>query len=156
MPRTFTFTEVKGLRKTLRMLPKAAQAELRDASVAIADDVSAEAAGRARSLVGVAGLVASSLKARRDRVPKIVMGGSKRLPADGRSRSGSRQTVGDVIWGAEFGSDRFRQFRPWRGNKGNAGYFLWPTVRDQSDEIIDRYGEALMDAVDKAARRYDG
>jgi len=28
------------------------------------------------------------------------------------------------------------------------GYFLWPTVRDRSDEMQDRYSEALMDALE--------
>jgi hypothetical protein len=39
-----------------------------------------------------------------------------------------------VPWalGHEFGSLQGpgrRQFPPWRGNKGGAGYFLWPTIR---------------------------
>src|SRR5512147_1301244 len=44
--------------------------------------------------------------------------------------------VGSVLFGgkpwdfgAEFGSKRYKQFLPWRGNDDGAGYFLWPTVR---------------------------
>jgi hypothetical protein len=31
------------------------------------------------------------------------------------------------------------QFGPWRGNKGDAGYFVWPTIRNKNAEIIERY-----------------
>lgn len=155
MARTFTFNHVAGVREALRSLPKEASVTLRDASVDIAEDVAAKAEDRARALGGVAKYV--PVKARRDRIPKVVMGGTTRLPArDGRPRRGSRQTVGDVMWGAEFGSDRFRQFSPWGGNGETAGYFLWPTIRDESDGIMERYGDALMEAVDKAASRNDG
>lgn len=157
MTRTYTYSSIAGLRRTLRALPKEAQARLRDASQAIASDVAASASRRALSVGGVARYVAPTIRASRDRVPKVVMGGTRRLPSRGdRPRRGGRQTVGDVIWGAEFGSDRFRQFSPWRGNDRGAGYFLWPTVRGEAPEIMDRYGEALMDAVDKAAARGDG
>jgi hypothetical protein len=156
MAKTFTYTNIAGLNRTLNALPKVAQAEMRNASLEIAEDVAREAASRASAQGGVAALVAPTIKAKRDRVPKVEMGGSKRLPADGRRRSGPRQTIGDVIWGAEFGSDRFRQFRPWRGNGSLAGYFLWPAIRDDAADILDRYGEALMNAVDSTARRNDG
>lgn len=157
MAKTYTYTDVAGLRKALRTLPKEASARLRDASVDIAEDVARKAGARARMVGGAAAYVAPTIKARRDRVPKIVMGGTTRLPArDGAARKGTRQTVGNVVWGAEFGSDRFRQFSPWRGNDTGAGYFLWPTVRAESDSTIERYGDALIRAVDKAAGRDDG
>lgn len=60
--------------------------------------------------------------------------------------------------GAEFGSDRnqrrrgrpggkvttvtgWNQFKPWRGSDAGAGYFLWPAIREQTDEIVNRYDE---------------
>lgn len=152
MARTYTFDEISGLRKALRAVPREAQGELRKASLVIADRVAGKASGRARGVGGVAKYVAPTIKARRDRVPKIVMGSTKRLPG----RRGKGQTVGDVMWGAEFGARVHRQFQPWRGSGQGAGYFLWPTVRDESDETIERYGEALLSAVDKSARRHDG
>lgn len=153
MGRTHTFKSVKGLNRVLRALPKALRAELRDASAAIATDVAAQAAVRASSVGGVARDVAPTIKARRDGVPKVVMGGTTSLPPrDGRPRTGPNQTVGNVIWGAEFGSGKHRQFDPWRGSGAGAGYFLWPTVAAMSDEIEERYGDAILDAIDKAAR----
>jgi hypothetical protein len=48
--------------------------------------------------------------------------------------------------GAEFGAIRWKQFKPWRGNKDAAGYFLWPTVRELRDTALpklwlDRYSK---------------
>lgn len=36
--------------------------------------------------------------------------------------------------GAEFGAYRYRQFKTWRGNGEEAGYFLWPAVRQFRDK----------------------
>lgn len=140
---------VKGLNRTLSALPKVAQVRLRDASAAIATDVAASAQQRARSgtdgVAQVAKYVAPTIKATRDRVPVVRMGGSQRLPPrDGRPRTGPNQTVGAVMWGAEYGSSKSHQFSPWGGNGDSAGYFLWPSVR--MDDIEEQYAEALEDA----------
>jgi hypothetical protein len=149
--KTLTFYRVPDLNRTLRTLPRTASANLRDASQTIAGHVAAAAATRARGLGGVAALVAPTIRASRDRVPVVKMGGSGRLPTAGdgwsRTRQGQRQTIGDVIWGAEFGSTEHRQFQPW-----GHGYFLWPTVEDSRQFIEDAYGDAILEAVDEAAR----
>jgi hypothetical protein len=43
---------------------------------------------------------------------------------------------GGKAWsfGAEFGSILYGQFPEWRGNKDDAGYFLWPAIREFRDE----------------------
>lgn len=157
MVKGFTFNNVAGLNKALRQLPKEASAQLRDASLDIAEDVARKASTRARMVGGVLAYVAPTIKARRDRVPKIVMGGTTRLPPrNGVARQGAKQTVGNVVWGGEFGSDRFRQFSPWRGSDTGAGYALWPTIRAESDATMERYCDALIKAVDKTASRNDG
>jgi hypothetical protein len=154
MPTKTTFYSVPALNKTLRKLPKSASAKLRDASQVIAGRIADDAAGRARSLGGLAALVAPTIRSGRDRVPVVRMGDSSRLPLSGngweRDRSGSRQTVGDIIWGAEFGGgarSTTQQFQPWRGSGDGAGYFLWPTVRDDREFIRDEYSDALLDAL---------
>lgn len=151
-----TFTSVAGLNKALRKLPKEASAKLRDASQDIAKKIASDAADAARSQGGLAAIVAPSIRASRDRVPVVRMGDSSPLPTSGtgytRSRSGTRQTVGDVIWGAEFGGGArptTTQFRPWRGSGNGAGYFLFPTVKDAHEFIQDEYSDALLDALNK-------
>lgn len=149
MPKTYTYTTMAGLRQALRSVGKEAKKTLRDASSVIASDVAVEAASRATSLGGAAKLVAPTIRAKRGDVPSVQMGGARKL------RPGARQTVGDILWGAEFGGGskpRTRQFERWRGSGPGSGYFLFPTVRDDEDQIMERYGDALMKAVDKAAR----
>lgn len=151
MAARLTYTNVAGLNRALRALPKEAAAELRNASADIAVMVAAEARTAALRVGGVARYVAPTIRAGRDRVPVVRMGGNTRLPErDGRSRSSGRQTVGDVMWGAEFGGQRrptTQQFDRWRGSSRGAGYFLWPSVRRNSDDIHDRYSQALLDAL---------
>jgi hypothetical protein len=155
MAKTLHFYQVAGLNRTLRALPKTASANLRDASQEIADKVAQDAAARASGQGGVARFVAPTIKSRRDRVPVVKMGSSSPLPSDKRARKGDRQTVGDVIWGAEFGGGgrpATSQFLPWRGNDTGAGYFLWPTVRGDRAFIEKAYGDAILEATDEAAR----
>lgn len=139
------YTNVAGLNKALKTLPKEASKRLRDAAQSIAIDVAATAAGRASAIGGVAKYVAPTIKAPRDRVPVVKMGGNSRLPGD---RSGERQSVGDVIWGAEFGGGARPSTRQFSPHKGRTGYFLWPTVRAENQDIADAYSEALLDALE--------
>lgn len=65
-------------------------------------------------------------------------------------------------FGAEFGADRnqrrlirgggqrrshyrkgWNQFRPWRGSDSNAGYFLWPSIRDSADDVRETYADLV-------------
>lgn len=152
---TTTYTKLSGLNRALRQLPKEASGRLKQAARGIAGLVADSAASKARSEGGIAALVAPTLRPANDRVPLVRMGSAQRLPESGdgweRDRSGPGQTIGDVIWGAEFGGGRratTRQFEPWRGSGDTAGYFLWPTVRAKGDEIGVRYSEALKDALE--------
>lgn len=51
--------------------------------------------------------------------------------------------------GQEYGSTRFKQFRPWTGGggvgggRGSRGRFLWPTIRRMGREITDIYWAAM-------------
>lgn len=148
---TQVYRNAKGLNKALRRLPKEASARIKDASADIADVIAADARGNAQALGGIAALVGPTIRVGRDRVPVVRMGGSQKLPGSGdgweHGREGSRQTIGDVMWGAEFGALAHTQFQPWRGSDTGAGYFLWPAVRSRTEWIQDRYSEALDDAL---------
>ena len=151
MAKTLTFYQVAGLNRALRKLPKTANANLRDASQVIAEKVAKDAAGNARSDGGVAALVAPTIRSGRDRVPVVKMGGSARLPGP-RNRNGKRQTIGDVIWGAEFGGGARPTTQQFKPHLGQTGYFLWPTVRGDREFIEKEYGDAILEAIDEAAR----
>lgn len=156
--KTYTYTRVKGLRDALRALPEEAQRQLGHAFVDIAGDVAEEAGRRARALGGVSGLVAPSIKAVRDpKSPRVRMGSRRRLPRQGdgwgpRSRRGDSQTIGALIFAAEFGASptTYPQFAD-HPHRGTRGWFLWPTVRESEDAIMDRIDEAVLRAADEVA-----
>lgn len=61
-------------------------------------------------------------------------------------------TYGGLEWsmGAEFGSYVFRQFPEWRGNKGDAGYFFWPAVRQFRDsDMVSLWARQVWRTVQK-------
>ena len=58
-------------------------------------------------------------------------------------------SIKPVFGGAEFGSMRFKQFKPWRGNGSDAGYFMYPAIRQDADRIETEF----TDAVDHIIKR---
>jgi hypothetical protein len=137
------YTSVAGLNTALRKLPKEASARLRDASEEIAADVARVASSRAMGLGGPASIVAPTIRGTRDRVPVVKMGSAKRI------RKGSAsQTIGNLIWGAEFGGGARPTTQQFSPHLGTTGYFLWPTVREMNDEIRKEYSEALDKALE--------
>lgn len=141
---TQTFGSAEGLNRALRKLPKEISAELRDASVDIARDVAHIASGRAAGKGRGWEYLAPTIRATRDRVPVIRLGGSGMLP--GRRRG----VVGDLLWGTEFGGRRRSKTMQFLPHLGRTGYVLWPTIRGESEDIDRRYSEALRDALNKA------
>lgn len=123
------------LQRALRQLSSEFPKEMRLEGKAIATDVADDARSRAFSLGGVAAKTAPSIKASAGaRFAGVAFGGPA-YPFAG---------------GAEFGSIRYSQFKPWRGNSSDAGYFVYPSIRDQADSIEERYLEALGRITDKA------
>ena len=56
--------------------------------------------------------------------------------------------------GAEFGSKRYTQFPPWRGNQftgGDVGYMLHPAIRDNETEWVDMYWQGIEGIAKKSA-----
>ena len=172
MTKYLAFNRVEGLNEMLRRLPPTLAQELRYESFDIAQVIVDDARQRAMAF-GVARYVAPTIKVKRDRVPIVRMGGSGKLPVSGswgtRSRSGSRQTVGDVIWGAEFGggarkttrqfgmyqdfwNGRRRSDGSWTRHRSGVGRFLYPAMREHSPYARARYLQALDNALTRAAQ----
>jgi hypothetical protein len=58
---------------------------------------------------------------------------------------------GGKAWsfGAEFGSILYGQFPEWRGNKDDAGYFLWPAIREfRDDDMLELWVKEVWGAVE--------
>lgn len=69
-----------------------------------------------------------------------------------------RMNAGRVpdAFGQEFGAKRFPQFQPWRGNQWNPdadsgpGYVLHPTILKNRRQVVDKYGDLVMNAMAQA------
>jgi hypothetical protein len=131
---------VDGLWAALRSLDREAQAQLRDAATQAADDVATQAQARGAGISRLyARYVGPSISSRRDRVPVV---------------SAGRKGVAGATWaGAEFGGQgrpTTQQFLP---HLGQTGYAIWPVIRQELPSIMDRYADALYDAMLASARR---
>lgn len=158
--KTYTFAKVKGFRRFLSDLPEDVRIALIGRIEVVNEDIADEARRRATAQGGVAALVAPSIKAIKGKNPTVRMGSRKKLPRSGngwaRARKGKRQTIGDVVFGAEFGGGGQEttpdggstlQFKPHRGNEG---FFLFPTVRENMGRIVDACADAIPLGVDEA------
>lgn len=104
-------------------------------------------------------------------VPAVRSEYAKHYPKPGRQRRSRRQRAGRTIdqvraratqttasiaiggaryphmLGQEFGSNRYKQFAPWTGTapggRGSAGRFLFPTIREETPQLLDEYGEVI-------------
>jgi hypothetical protein len=133
-----TAVHVEGVTQLLRALSKIdkdLQANVRDASQAIANDLVASARGAAHTRLQA--LAASALTAKRDRVPVVKVGTSMVRP-------GTSAT--DIFYGAEFGGGKRPTTRQFPAHKGRQGYFLYPQARAHSS----RYMSLWADAIDEA------
>lgn len=126
------------LSRALKALDPGLQKELRATNKKVAEGVAAKARGRASSIGGVAAHVAPSLKATAGAKSASVGGGGSAHPAFGGAEFGGR------------GRPTTQQFQPWRGSGPGAGYFVYPTIRDEAPRITDDYREAI-DAVTRKA-----
>ncbi|OLT46490.1 hypothetical protein BJF85_16740 [Saccharomonospora sp. CUA-673] len=134
---------IEGARETLRAfrrLPKEASQELRDRSQKLSETLATRARQAAQSDSPQAALMASTIKARRDRLPSLQVGGSKRV---GRNKAPAYK----ILFGAEFGSNSLAQFRP---HNGQQGYWFFPVAENQSADIR----RAWQDVADEIERRF--
>lgn len=70
----------------------------------------------------------------------------------GQKLSGGGTT--QQVWGgAEFGSNRWKQFPVWSGRegRGSRGWFIYPTLRSVQPDIVKKWEEAFS----KIVKRYD-
>lgn len=121
------------LNRDLKAISKDAQNELKKANVKVAEREGQRAASAAHSLGGVAAHVAPSIK-----------GGG------GNAWAGIKFGGGyPMAMGAEFGGGRrptTHQFKPWLGH---TGYFIYPTIRRDNEEITSTWSEAIEELMRK-------
>ncbi len=148
-----------GVRATLRAfakLPKEANDQLRDRSVALSENLARDVAAAGRARGDQAALMAPTVKANRDRVPSITAGGSKRV---GRHKASAWR----LLFASEFGMNRksgwyaAAQYRTSTGRQyephvGRHSYWFFSTVELHEPEISREWDKAA-DAIIRAFRR---
>lgn len=122
--------KVDGVAEALaafKYLPKDAAKRLRTETVKLVEDLAARA--RADGMADASPqsrLVATTVKAERDRVPVISAGGTKRL---GHNRAPAYK----LLFGSIFGSNAYRQFH--RPHAGRNAYWFFPIVEEEFPRI---------------------
>lgn len=132
--------------KAFRDLPKEASDALRDAAQDLSDKMAnwVKAAGQAEGRQ--ASLLVGTVKAKRDRLPYMVVGGTKRI---GHSWPGAgRAPAYQLLFGSEFGASSGHGFLP---HRGKAGYWVFPTIEAHEGEIAREWTKAADDVLDRFA-----
>ena len=155
-------SDYRALLKALSAMEKEAQHELKDDVYTISEWTARgiQQAGYAHPIYPrQASIIAKSVRAARDRVPTVYVGGGK-----GRVSGGANS--GQLLWGNEFGGDRnafgnLNAFpnggyrfppRTSREGRGNKGYWIFPTLKDMQPEIKRRWFAAVDKVMDNWAR----
>ena len=131
--------KVEGVNETLRAfnrLPKEANKALRERTKELASVLADKARSAGSGSDRQSAAVAQNVKAKKDRIPKLSAGGAKRITS-------SRTPAHLIFFGAEFGAgSRLRQFRP---HLGREGYWLYPTIRANTEETAKVWQDVLDD-----------
>ena len=154
-------SDYRGVLKALSQMDKEAQLQLKD-------DVHAISKWTAQGIIyssygafmpAQAAIVAQTVRANRDRLPNITIGGSK-----GRASGGAN--AGQLLYGNEFGGKRnaynsqsafpnggyrFPARSP-REGRGNKGWWIFPSLVRMQPMIRQRWEEAVNKVMDNWAR----
>jgi hypothetical protein len=146
---TYDKAELRSITRAFKAMDDEAIQQAKESSSALADFVRGKIVTAASSLT-------------RNRLDNKVAEGSKVSKSSkigeisfgfaGQKLSGGGTT--QQLWGgAEFGSNRYKQFPVWSGRegRGSRGWFIYPTLRSAQPEIIAKWEAAFSQIV----KRYD-
>lgn len=144
--------QITGARETLaafRKLPKDATVEMRDANQHISEDLADKIRQAATADGAQSALVASSVKARRDRVPSVQAGGKGRAGSQKRRSKGQKPTnMSDLLYGANFGANVLKQFH----KPTQPDHWFFDTVEANEARIVKDWEDAAERVLGKWAR----
>ena len=140
--------ELRAIVRSFKAMDDEAIAQAKQQSSKLADWVRGkiiDAAGRSRNLL-------DDRVAQGSKVSKSSKIGEMSFGFAGQKLSGGGTT--QQLWGgAEFGSNRLKQFPVWSGRegRGSRGWFIYPTLRSAQPEIVRRWEESFS----KIVKEYD-
>jgi hypothetical protein len=121
-------------------LPKDASAELRVASLRLATLLAARIAASGRSEGRQAAALAPTVKPRRDRVPSVRIGGTRRIFRG--EKDGSGREAYQAMYGSEFGATPGEPRHGFKPHNPGEGYWIWPAVEQSQDDIASEWKAA--------------
>ena len=142
--------ELKSLVASLKKMDKIATDDLKQASKDLAIEA-ASAVGSALQATPTGRILASTIKVSTAVQPQFSLGGTRAYLSNGTP-------IGAITMGIEFGSYQntirerksgkykgYQQFQPRspREGKGNAGYYIYPTLKAFHGTILKRYLEQI-------------
>jgi hypothetical protein len=140
--------ELRAIVRSFKAMDEVATAQAKQQTSQLADWVRGkivDAAGRSRNLLDDR-VAAGSRVSKSSKIGEISFG----FAAQKLSGGGTTQQ----LWGgAEFGSNRLKQFPVWSGRegRGSRGWFIYPTLRSVQPEIVRRWEESFS----KIVKEYD-
>jgi hypothetical protein len=140
--------ELRAIVRSFKAMDEVATAQAKQQTSQLADWVRGkivDAAGRSRNLLDDR-VAAGSRVSKSSKIGEISFG----FAAQKLSGGGTTQQ----LWGgAEFGSNRLKQFPVWSGRegRGSRGWFIYPTLRSAQPEIVRRWEESFS----KIVKEYD-
>jgi hypothetical protein len=95
--------------------------------------------------------VMKGMRAQSDRLPTIKLSSSSGFVSKSRPNRGrkpaAKVTRGQVFFGAEFGGGARKATSQFLRHRGRSGYFFWPTVRKEKNNIARTYLQAMNDVM---------
>lgn len=149
--------EFKELLAVLRSLDKETSQKVRDGALPLSQRL----AGQLHQFALAAPapqtkLIAQSIQAKRDRLVRVDVGGSKKVGRPYKSRSTGKQVkapAGALLWGTEYGSrggvDSIgRSFtNRFKAPRNRSGYWINPAVDYYAPVVAREYAEMLQDVI---------
>jgi len=133
---------ISGAHQTLRafkQMPDDATTELRTASLKIAELLAAQLKVAATVAGAQTGLMAPTVRAKKDRVPVVQAGGTRRVGSN-------RVPAYKVLFGGEFGSHSLKQYPAFNSE----GYWFFQSVKRDEPRLASEW----TDAVDTINRKW--
>lgn len=149
-PITYDKAELRGITKAFKAMSEQAVDEARKESSALAEFASEQIKKTAatRTVSGIAARrIADGVKvSKTSKIGEFSYGFAR------QKFSGGGSTL-DLLYGMEFGSNRFKQFPARTPNKGrgNSGYFIYSTLRQIQPQIIEKWESSF----DRILKEYD-
>lgn len=149
---------IRSLLKVLNEMDAESKTELKEKvkgiSTWVANDIKRAAAHA--PMAAQAMQVAETVRANKDRVPSVTIGGSRKAKVSRKKTPGNpAPSVGELLYGSEFGADptsqsgrfpnggrRFPYRSPQQG-QGSQGYWIYPTLRASQPRIVREWHGAI-------------